>query len=55
MLWAEYLKSLFFGLSMHWPESGPEDHAHMPLRRLFVIRQNVFSNKVALFARKGDY
>lgn len=52
LLLVEYLKSLFFGLSMHWLESGLEDDVQTRLKRLFVIRQDAFFKQVALLQEK---
>lgn len=48
LLLIEYLKSLFFGLTMHWFENGLKADVQARLRRLFTLRQYAFLHTLTL-------
>lgn len=49
----DYLKSLFFGITMHWLENGLEADVQTRLQQLFTIRQHAFFQQMAL-VRKNE-
>lgn len=44
----DYLKSLFFGMTMHWLENGLDAGVQTRLQQLFTIRQHAFFQQMAL-------
>lgn len=53
-LLVDYLQSLFFGMTLHWLESGLNPDEQMRLRQIFAIHQQSFFRQISLIHKSEN-